>query len=170
MLRVLGIDPGSRVTGYGIVGLSGNRLVHIEHGTINAKPGEKLPSRLKRIHDGLLEVVQKNEIHESGVEMIFNARNAQSALKLGHARGVILLALEESSLPITEYTPMQVKSAVVGYGKATKEQVQEMVKRLLALPKKASSDASDALAVAICHGRSRTTAHALMRGALRVRR
>ena len=102
----------------------------------------------------MLDELQPAEV---GVENIFNAHNAQSALKLGHARGVVLLCAELKGLPISEYTPTQVKSAVVGYGQAEKAQVQEMVRRLLALPKAARADASDALAVAICHGRTRGT-------------
>jgi crossover junction endodeoxyribonuclease RuvC len=157
MLRILGVDPGSRVTGYGIVEMEGNRLIHVAHGTIAPPAGEALPARLAAIYRGLSEVLQTHRPVEVGVEDIFHARNPQSALKLGQARGVALLAAEMASLPVIEYTPMQVKSAVVGYGRADKVQVQEMVRRLLALPETPGPDAADALAVAICHLQSSRT-------------
>ncbi|TLN23474.1 crossover junction endodeoxyribonuclease RuvC, partial [bacterium] len=157
MIRVLGVDPGSRFTGWGIVEMDKNRLRHVAHGVISTKSGDPLPARLSVIHKGLLGVVAEFSPQEAGVEQIFSAKNTLSALKLGHARGVALLALEESSVPITEYTALQVKSAVAGYGKAAKEQVQEMVKRLLSLPEVPPEDGADALAVAICHGRTRST-------------
>ncbi len=170
MPLVLGVDPGTLKTGYGVVRMEGNKLSHVAHGVISTRSSEELPLRLKTIYKGLREVIAEFGPAEAGVESIFHARNAQSALKLGHARGVILLALEEEHLPIGEYSPMQVKSAVVGYGRATKEQVQDMVQRLLKLPKKAPEDASDALAVAICHGRSRTMVQAVVKSQLGVRR
>jgi crossover junction endodeoxyribonuclease RuvC len=170
MIRVLGIDPGSRVTGWGVVEFEGNRLTWVGHGEIKTKSEDPLPARLLKIRRGLLEVLGKFEPNEAGVESIFNAKNALSALKLGHARGVALLSLEENGTPITEYTPMQVKSSVVGFGRAEKEQVQDMVRRLLCLPEKPPEDAADALAVAICHGRSRSTTLAVLRGAAGVRR
>ena len=160
MSRVLGIDPGSQITGYGVVELTGNRLVHVAHGTITPPAREPLPVRLAAIYRGLRDIVEVHRPHEMGVENIFHARNAQSALKLGQARGVILLAAELGGMPVVEYTPMQVKSAVVGYGRAEKFQVQEMVRRLLALPERAGPDASDALAVAICHIQTSGTARA----------
>jgi len=158
MIRVLGIDPGSRTTGYGVVEMRGNRLLHVAHGTLTGGRDAALPRRLGVIYRGLQEVLAAYRPEEVSIESIFHARNAQSALKLGHARGVALLAAELGEVPVVEYTPMQVKSAVVGYGKADKVQVQQMVRRLLALPKIAAADASDALAVAICHLQSRRTA------------
>jgi crossover junction endodeoxyribonuclease RuvC len=154
-MRALGVDPGTLATGYGIVDMKGNRLTHVGHGVIKTSPGAPLAARLVQIHQELVEVIAKYKPDEAGVENVFHAKNAQSALKLGHARGVILLAIELAGIPMEEYMPLQVKSAVVGYGKADKQQVQQMVMRLLALDKKAPTDASDALAVAICHSQSR---------------
>ncbi len=160
MIRVLGIDPGSRTTGYGVVEMRGNRLGHVAHGTISGGRGEALAPRLAAIYRGLREVLETYRPQEMSVESIFHARNAQSALKLGHARGVVLLTAELTEVPVTEYTPMQVKSAVVGYGRADKHQVQDMVRRLLTLSQPAGADASDALAVAICHLQTRRTVQA----------
>ncbi len=157
MIRVLGIDPGSRITGYGVVDMDGNRLAHVAHGVLSGNPDATLPERLAIIYQGLREVLEEHGPREVGIENIFHARNAQSALKLGHARGVALLAAQLSGVPVVEYTPMQVKSAVVGYGRAQKVQVQEMVRRLLCLPDRVGTDASDALAVAICHVQTRRT-------------
>lgn len=161
MKRVLGIDPGSRVTGFGVVGMDGNRLVHLSHGAIANDRETSLAQRLATIYRGLEAVLEEYGPEEVSIENIFHARNAQSALKLGHARGVALLAAEMRGLPVVEYTPMQVKSAVVGYGRAEKCQVQEMVRRLLCLRQCAGTDASDALAVAICHIQTRSTTEAL---------
>jgi crossover junction endodeoxyribonuclease RuvC len=157
MRRVLGIDPGSQNTGYGVVEMAGSRLTHVAHGTIRSSSKDSLSARLARIYTELCAALAAHAPNEVSIESIFQARNAQSALKLGHARGVALLAVEQHGLPMVEYTPMQVKSAVVGYGRAEKHQVQEMVRRLLCLPDKAGPDASDALAVAICHLQSRST-------------
>lgn len=156
-MLVLGVDPGTRATGWGVVEFERNRLRHVAHGVITTRADSPLPERLAAIFRGLGQVIADYRPEEAGVENIFAARNTQSALKLGHARGVILLCAELNGLAVREYTPQQVKSAVVGYGHAEKEQVQDMVRRLLALPKKAQADASDALAVAICHGRTRST-------------
>lgn len=157
MTRVLGIDPGSRVTGYGVVETAGNRLVYVAHGALACRPGAPMSERLASIFQGLQQVIEAHRPGEASIENIFHARNAQSALKLGHARGVALLAAELGGLPVVEYTPMQVKSAVVGYGRADKGQVQDMVRRLLCMPEAAGPDASDALAVAICHVQIRRT-------------
>lgn len=157
MIRVLGIDPGSRTTGYGVVEMRGNRLVHVGHGTLSGSPDASLASRLAVIYRGLRSALDSYIPQEVSIENVFHARNAQSALKLGHARGVAILAAELEGLPVVEYTPMQVKSAVVGYGRADKRQVQEMVRRLLCLEQILGTDASDALAVAICHAQTRRT-------------
>lgn len=162
-MLALGVDPGTRATGWGVVEFEKNHLRHVAHGVIVTRPDSPLPERLATIFRGLGQVIADYRPDEAGVENIFTARNTQSALKLGHARGVILLCAELNGLHICEYTPQQVKSAVVGYGRAEKEQVQDMVRRLLALPKKAQADASDALAVAICHGRTRSTVAAMAR-------
>lgn len=148
---VLGIDPGSRITGYGIVEKAGNRLVHIDNGAIFTDKAVDFPGRLKKIFDGLLEVIAQYRPDQMAIENIFLATNPQSALKLGQARGAAIVAAVHSGLPVAEYSALQVKQAVVGKGKAEKEQVQKMVKALLGLPDIAQADASDALAVAICH-------------------
>ena len=150
-MRILGIDPGTRITGYGIIEKTGNRLIHVDNGGIFTRADMDLADRLKVIYDGLCQVIQEYAPTAVAVEQIFLAKNALSALKLGHARGTALLAGVNHGLPVFEYSALQVKSAVVGYGKAEKIQVQQMVKTLLKLPEIAQEDASDALAVAICH-------------------
>lgn len=148
---VLGIDPGSRITGYGIVEKVGNRLVHIDNGAIFTSTAVDFPGRLKKIFDGILEIVSQYNPDQVAIENIFFSTNAQSALKLGQARGAAIVAAVHCNLPVFEYSALQVKLAVVGQGRAEKEQVQKMLKALLGLPETAQADASDALAVAICH-------------------
>lgn len=148
---VLGIDPGSRKTGYGIVQQLGNRLIHIDNGAIFTDTAIDFSGRLKKIFDGLTEIIAQYEPVQVAIENIFFATNPQSALKLGQARGAAIVAAVNCGLPVAEYTALQVKQAVVGQGKAAKDQVQKMVKMLLNLPEVAQEDASDALAVAICH-------------------
>jgi crossover junction endodeoxyribonuclease RuvC len=148
---VLGIDPGSRITGYGIVEKAGNRLVHIDNGIISTETADDFPGKLKMIFDGLLAVITRYHPDQAAVENIFFATNPQSALKLGQARGAAIVAAVHSGLPVSEYSALQVKKAVVGQGRAEKEQVQKMLKALLGLPEIAQADASDALAVAVCH-------------------
>jgi len=148
---VLGIDPGSRITGYGIIEKTGNRLVHIDNGAIFTDTATDFPGRLKKIFDGLLEVIAQFRPDQVAIENIFFSTNPQSALKLGQARGAAIVAAVHSGLPVSEYTALQVKQAVVGQGRAEKAQVQKMLKALLGLPETAQEDASDALAVAICH-------------------
>ena len=153
-MRILGIDPGSRLTGYGIIEQQGNRLRHIDNGVIATASQTPLPLRLHTIHQGLERVLAAYRPEAMAVEQVFLAKNALSALKLGHARGVALVCGVNAGLPVFEYSALQVKSAVVGYGRAAKGQVQQMVKALLNLPEIAQEDASDALAVAICHAHS----------------
>lgn len=148
---VLGIDPGSRITGYGLVEKSGNRLIHIDNGAIFTDTAADFPGRLKKIFDGLLAIIEQYHPDQVAVENIFFSTNAQSALKLGQARGAAIVAAVHAGLPVAEYTALQVKQAVVGQGRAEKAQVQKMLKALLGLPEIAQADASDALAVAICH-------------------
>ncbi|MDO8446969.1 MAG: crossover junction endodeoxyribonuclease RuvC [Deltaproteobacteria bacterium] len=150
-MRVLGIDPGSNITGYGIVEQQGNRLFHIDNGCIVTSTKSPLHLRLKEIYSGLQEIIQRYEPEAVSIENIFFSVNAGSALKLGQARGAAILSAVNADKEVFEYTPMQVKSAVVGYGKASKDQVQKMTKVLLNLPEVAQADAADALAVAICH-------------------
>ncbi len=155
-MRVLGIDPGSRITGYGIAEKIGNRLVHIDNGAIFTDKAGDFPNRLKAIYEGLAQVIATYSPDAVAVEQIFLAHNVQSALKLGQARGAAIVAGVNAGLPVFEYTAVQVKQAVVGHGHATKDQVQQMVRILLNLPEIAQADASDALAVAICHANSAT--------------
>jgi crossover junction endodeoxyribonuclease RuvC len=151
---VLGIDPGSRITGYGLLRKEGNRLIHIDNGAIFTDASPDFPGKLKRIYEGLSEVITRYRPDEVAVEEVFLSNNVQSALKLGQARGAAIVAGVNASLPVHEYTALQVKQSVVGHGRAAKEQVQHMVKVLLGLPEIAQADASDALAVAICHANS----------------
>ena len=151
ILRVLGIDPGSRITGYGLVEQEGSRLIHLDNGAIFTDSAVDFPGRLKQIFDGITQVIAQYRPDQVAVENIFFATNPQSALKLGQARGAAIVAAVHAGLPVSEYTALQVKQAVVGEGRAAKEQVQKMLKALLSLPEIAQADASDALAVAICH-------------------
>jgi crossover junction endodeoxyribonuclease RuvC len=151
-VRILGIDPGSERTGYGCVETDGRRHRLVVCGAITAAAGDSFPHRLARIHRELTAVLLKTRPECVAVESVFHAVNARSALKLGHARGVAILAAVEAGCIVTEYTPAEVKRAVVGYGRADKRQVQQMVKLLLGLERAPSPhDAADALAVAICH-------------------
>ena len=151
-MKIFGIDPGSVRTGYGCVEGAGSRHVLVLCGTLSAPAGATFPERLKHIHAGLLALLADSRPDCVAVETIFHARNVRSALKLGHARGVALLAASESGLPVVEYAPAEIKRAVVGYGRAEKPQVQQMVKLLLGLDRAPSPhDVADALAVAICH-------------------
>ena len=153
-MRVLGIDPGSRITGYGIIDKEGNRLIHVDNGAIFTDSQRDFPMRLQRIYRGLSEVIEQYRPDAVAVENIFFATNVQSALKLGQARGAAIVAGVNAGLPVFEYTALQVKQAVVGHGRADKQQVQKMLKVLLNLPEIAQEDASDALATAICHAHS----------------
>ena len=151
-MRVLGVDCGSRVTGYGVIDTDGADCVFVRCGAIRAKVSDPLPNRLKSIYSGIVEIIRELQPEAAAFESLFYATNVQSALKLGHVRGVSIFAAVEASLPVFEYSPLEVKSAVTGYGRAEKPQVQQMVRALLklnALPE--PYDASDALAVAICH-------------------
>ncbi len=149
---VLGIDPGSIATGFGVVALENGRMRIISSGVIRVPSGAPFPERLERIHS---EVIQQIETHHPdmvAVEDLFYAKNVKSVLKLGHARGVVLLAAAQSGLPVHEYAPRAVKQSVVGSGAATKDQVASMVIRLLGLEAGAvKDDEADALAVAVCH-------------------
>lgn len=149
--RILGVDPGSRATGYGVIEKEGGRLYFVSCGVIRVSDRLTFPERLKGIHDGLSEVIEKQGPTEAAVEDVFVAINPRSALKLGHARGVAILAAMQYGLGIHDYTPRMIKQAVVGYGDADKFQVKQMVRVLLRLSSSPSADAADALAVAICH-------------------
>ncbi|MDD5240282.1 MAG: crossover junction endodeoxyribonuclease RuvC [Sulfuricella sp.] len=149
-MRILGIDPGLRVTGFGLIEKTGQQLVYVASGCIRTPSGE-LPQRLKVIVEGLAEVIATYSPAQVAVEKVFVNVNPQSTLLLGQARGAAICAAILKDLPVAEYTALQVKQAVVGHGKAAKEQVQEMVKRLLHLEGDPQADAADALACAICH-------------------
>lgn len=150
-MRVLGIDPGSRRTGWGVVDLQGTKLVHVAAGTIVVSAGAPLPDRLRGIHEGLQGVIVAYEPEAVAVEEIFFAKHANAALKLGHARGVALLVAAESDLAVHEYPPAVVKRTIVGRGQAEKAQVGRLVGALLGLRMPPDTDACDALAVAITH-------------------
>ncbi len=149
-LRILGIDPGLRVTGFGVIEQTGQQLVYITSGCIRSGEGE-LPQRIKVLLEGLQEVIASTRPQCVAIEQVFVNINPQSTLLLGQARGAAICAAVASALPVAEYTALQVKQAVVGAGKAKKEQVQAMVRRLLKLAGDPSPDAADALACAICH-------------------
>ena len=151
-MRIFGIDPGSARTGYGCVETDGSRHRLIACGAITARAADDFPARLANIHRELTTLLARCRPDFVAIEDLFHAVNARSALKLGHARGVAMLAAVEAGCPIAEYTPTQIKRAVVGYGRAEKHQVQQMIKLLLGLDRAPSPhDAADALAVAICH-------------------
>lgn len=156
MRRILGIDPGSRVTGYGVIDSDGRRSRHVASGCIRTSEGG-LAERLGDIFAGVSEVVAVHAPLEAAIEQVFMAKNAASALKLGQARGAAICAAVTAGLPISEYSPRTIKQAVVGTGKADKEQVQHMVKRILGLDQRLLPDQADALAVAISHAHSHTT-------------
>ena len=153
----MGIDPGSRMTGYGIVDMDGPCSRHIASGCIQTASGRPLPERLKTIFEGLTAVIQSWRPAEVAVEQVFMHRNPDSALKLGQARGAALCAVVLAGVPISEYAPRAIKQAVVGSGAADKSQVQRMITLLLSLSEPPQADAADALAVAICHGHTRQT-------------
>ncbi len=150
-IRILGIDPGLRITGFGVVDKIGTKLAYVTSGCIRTDDSRTLPERIRTLLDGIAEVIAANRPAQSAVEKVFVNVNPQSTLLLGQARGAAISALVAADLPVAEYTALQVKQAVVGHGKAAKDQVQHMVRRLLALPGEPSPDAADALACAICH-------------------
>ena len=150
MSRILGIDPGLRLTGFGLIEKSGQKLTYLASGVVKSGEGE-LPQRLGVLFAGLSEVIATYQPDTCAVEIVFVNVNPQSTLLLGQARGAVICAAVSSNIPVAEYTALQIKQAVVGHGKAAKEQVQEMVKRLLNLPVAPTADAADALACAITH-------------------
>lgn len=150
MTRVLGIDPGSRITGFGVIEIAGGQSSYVASGCIRLGERE-LPLRLGKIFQSLSEIIQTYNPSEVAIEQVFMAKNADSALKLGQARGVAILAAVEQGLPVSEYAARSVKQSVVGRGDADKTQVQHMVMSLLKLNKRPQADAADALAIALCH-------------------
>ncbi len=149
--RILGIDPGSRVTGYGVIDTVAGQVQFVSCGVIKTTTKYPFAHRLNEIFDGINEVIQLHSPDVAAVEDVFIATNPRAALKLGQARGAAIVAAMQNGLTVTDYTPKHVKQAVVGYGQAEKTQVQHMVKVLLGLSASPSSDAADALAVALCH-------------------
>lgn len=150
-MLALGIDPGTAICGYGLVELTGSRLCAIHQGAILTSPSTKSEDRLSIIYDGISQLLTQYKPDVVGVEQLFFNKNVRTAMAVGQARGVILLAVAKHSVKLCEFTPLQVKQSVVGYGKATKEQVIYMTQRLLNLPKKPHpDDVADALAIAIC--------------------
>ncbi len=173
VVRILGIDPGLRVTGFGVLEKSGQKLAYITSGCIRTDQDDDLPERIRTILEGLTQLIAEMRPHQVAVEKVFVNVNPQSTLLLGQARGAAICAAVLGSLPVAEYTALQVKQAVVGNGHARKEQVQEMVRRLLKLPGDPSPDAADALACAICHahggqglGKLATSGYRMKRGRL----
>lgn len=152
---ILGIDPGIAIVGYGVVECIGNHFKALEYGCIKTKSNMYFPDRLQFVYDEMNNIIDQYQPHEMAIEELFFNKNAKTAIKVGQARGVEILAAKNKGLEIYEYTPLQIKQAVVGYGRAEKKQVQEMIKILLNLgetPK--PDDVADALAVGICHGSS----------------
>jgi crossover junction endodeoxyribonuclease RuvC len=172
MIRILGIDPGLQRTGFGLIDADGPRLAYVASGTISTleAPRGDLPGRLKIIFDGVREVVDRYQPHSAAVEIVFVNVNPQSTLLLGQARGAALASLVSGGLPVAEYTALQMKKAIVGHGLANKEQVQEMVRRLLKLPGLPGKDAADALGLAISHAHASVSFAALAEGGTLARR
>ncbi len=154
-MRILGIDPGYAILGYGIIEMKGNRFKVIDYGAVTTEAGMEMPDRLKVLYNSLMELIGRFEPEVASVEELFFNTNAKTAILVGQARGVALLACSNSGLEIAEYTPLQIKQALVGNGRAEKKQVQFMVKTILNLKEAPKpDDTADALAAAICHGHS----------------
>ena len=155
-MRILGIDPGSRFTGYGIIDIRGDQSIPVHFGVIKAGSGE-FTQRLGTIFNGICELIEEYRPDESAVETVFISKNASSAIKLGQARGAAVCAVISGDVPVSEYSPRSVKQAIVGKGAADKTQVQHMVRILLGLAEIPAEDAADALAVALCHHHTQST-------------
>ena len=163
MKRFLGIDCGSSATGYGVIDSDGRASSLVASGVIRPRPQQSFPERLHHISASLRDLIQMHSPAEVAVEGVFHSVNVRSALQLGHVRGVALLVAAEASLSVHEYSPLQIKSSVVGYGRAEKAQVQQMVAMMLRLAKLPPEDAADALAVALCHAHHSLTQEKLSR-------
>lgn len=160
-MRLIGLDPGLKTTGWGVVDVAGSRIVHVENGSVSTDARSPIGERLARLYDGLVAVIERLEPDEAAVEETFVNVNAASTLKLGLARGVVILAPARAGLPVAEYSANAIKKSVVGFGHAEKAQIQAMVRRLLPGVELSGADAADALALAICHAH-----HAASRGTL----
>ena len=161
-MRILGIDPGSRFTGYGVIQVSGDRAQTICHGVIKAGSG-KFPERLGIIFAGIRDLIEEHRPDQAAIETVFLSHNASSALKLGQARGAAICSAISMGLPVSEYSPRSIKQAIVGRGGAEKVQVQHMVMVLLQLKESPAEDAADALAVALCHQHTQQTVNRMQR-------
>lgn len=152
---IMGIDPGFAITGYGVVKYEGNKFTPLDYGAITTESSMELPQRLLILHKGLVEIMEKYKPNAISIEELFFNKNIKTALTVGHGRGVAVLAAAQSGVDVFEYTPLQVKQSVVGYGRAEKAQMQQMIKIILNLPGiPKPDDVADALAVAVCHGHS----------------
>lgn len=161
-MKILGIDPGYAILGYGIVEMTGNRFKVCDYGAVTTDAGMQMPDRLKILYQSLMDIIAEHEPDVASVEELFFNTNAKTAILVGQARGVAVLACANSGLEINEYTPLQIKQALVGYGRADKKQVQAMTKTILNLktvPK--PDDTADALAAAVCHGHAAGTKNRL---------
>ncbi|MBQ9961621.1 MAG: crossover junction endodeoxyribonuclease RuvC [Firmicutes bacterium] len=161
-MRILGIDPGYAILGWGVIDVIGNRFSVVDYGAITTDTSMNMPCRLEALYDGLTEIMSKYQPDEASIEELFFNSNAKTAILVGEARGVAVLACQKGNLKINEYTPLQIKQALVGYGRADKQQIQYMVKTMLnlkAAPK--PDDTADALAAAICHAHSANTKNIL---------
>jgi crossover junction endodeoxyribonuclease RuvC len=161
-MRILGIDPGSRLTGFGIIEVNGDQAIAVQHGVIKAGTGE-FPERLGIIFAGIRDLISEHQPAEVAIETVFMSRNAGTALKLGQARGAAICAAISLGVPVSEYAPRSIKQAIVGRGGADKVQVQHMVTVLLQLKEKLQEDAADALAVALCHQHTQQTLNRMQR-------
>jgi crossover junction endodeoxyribonuclease RuvC len=150
-MLVLGVDPGSRITGYGLVDKKDDLVSCVEAGVISSPGNVPFYERIHRIYISMVEVMDRYQPREMAIEDVFFAKNVKSSLKLGHARGAALIAAVNCGVKVFEYTPLEIKKSVVGYGRATKEQIASMVQVILKHPKRFGPDISDALAAAICH-------------------
>lgn len=167
VIHILGIDPGSRITGYGIIAVEGRRMTYVASGIVRVDK-EEWPQRLRSIFLGIQEIVATYQPHEIAIEKVFMHRNADAALKLGQARGAALCAALLPGFPVTEYAATQIKQAIVGKGHAAKNQMQHMVRVLLKLPDVPTPDSADALAVALCHAHTRQTVRLIAQAEQRV--
>ncbi len=154
-MRILGIDPGIAIVGYGVVDKEGNRYKTVAYDAVTTKAHTPLEDRLEKVYNGVCEIIKEYKPDAMSIEELFFNNNAKTALTVGQARGVIILAAVQNHIPVYEYTPLQVKQALTGYGRASKTQIQQMMKSMLGLtevPK--PDDVADALAIAVCHGNS----------------
>jgi len=165
-MRILGIDPGTRVVGYGIIETAGSRIAPVTFGVVRARPGDSYAVRLRRIFEGLTRIVREYRPDEAAIEEAFYGKSVSAALRMGEGRGVAIVAAALQDLPLWQYSPAEVKKSVVGSGRAHKVQIQEMVRMLLGLPEVPEpQDAADALAVAICHSNRPMTSSTVPSGA-----